>query len=193
MADIIVLAGNIGIENTSGLEVPFSQGRGDASQEETDIESFEVLEPKADGFRNFQKGEFSVSPEEMMLDKAHLLGLTSPEMVVLYGGLRSLGITVDEKGLWTDESKLSNEWFKILLNMDAIWTEKSFNNYEGTDRKTGKVLRSASRCDLIFGSNSELRSLSELYSQDDNNDKFVNDFIKAWVKVMNSDRFDLLN
>ena len=192
LADTIVLAGNIGIEKITNLEVPFSPGRGDASQEDTDIESFEVLEPKADGFRNFQKSEFSVSPEEMMLDKAHLLGLTAPEMVVLYGGLRSIGISTDSKGLWTKNGRLSNEWFKVLLSMDVIWSEKSFNCYEGTDRKTGKVLRRASRCDLVFGSNSELRSLSELYSQEDNNEKFVKDFIKTWVKVMNSDRFDLL-
>ena len=176
------------------MKVPFSPGRGDALQENTDIDSFDVLEPKADGFRNFQKGEYSVSPEEMMLDKAHLLGLTAPEMVVLYGGLRSIGISSsDGKGLWTENDKLSNDWFKVLLGMDVIWSEKSFNHYEGTDRKTGKVIRSASRCDLIFGSNSELRSLSELYSQNDNNKKFVEDFIKAWVKIMNSDRFDLLS
>ena len=129
----------------------------------------------------------------MMLDKAHLLGLTAPEMVVLYGGLRSIGISRDEKGLWTKNNELSNEWFKVLLGMDVLWTEKSFNHYEGSDRKTGKILRKASRCDLVFGSNSELRSLSELYSQDDNNEKFVKDFIRAWVKVMNSDRFDLLS
>ena len=193
LADTIVLAGNVGLEKITNLDVPFSPGRGDASQEETDIESFEVLEPNADGFRNFQKGEYTVSPEEMMLDKAHLLGLTAPEMVVLYGGLRSIGISTDDKGLWTKNDELSNEWFKVLLGMDVVWSEKSFNYYEGSDRKTGKVLRKASRCDLIFGSNSELRSLSELYSQDDNNEKFVKDFIKAWVKVMNSDRFDLLS
>ena len=193
LADTIVLAGNVGLEKITNLDVPFSPGRGDASQEETDIESFEVLEPNADGFRNFQKGEYTVSPEEMMLDKAHLLGLTAPEMVVLYGGLRSIGISEDEKGLWTETDELSNEWFKVLLGMDVVWSEKSFNHYEGSDRKTGKILRKASRCDLIFGSNSELRSLSELYSQDDNNEKFVKDFIKAWVKVMNSDRFDLLS
>ena len=116
----------------------------------------------------------------MLLDKSHLLGLTAPEMVVLYGGLRSIGISTDEKGLWTKTDELSNEWFKVLLGMDVVWSEKSFKYYEGSDRKTGKVLSKASRCDLIFGSNSELRSLSELYSQDDNNEKFVKDFIRKF-------------
>ena len=128
-----VLAGNVGLEKITNLDVPFSPGRGDASQEETDIESFEVLEPNADGFRNFQKGEYTVSPEEMMLDKAHLLGLTAPEMVVLYGGLRSIGISTGDKGLWTKNDELSNEWFKVLLGMDVVWSEKSFNYYEGSD------------------------------------------------------------
>ena len=128
-----------------------------------------------------------------MLDKAHLLGLTSPELTVLYGGLRSIGISTDKRGIWTDCNKLSNDWFKTLLSMDVIWSEKTFNHYEGSDRITGKILRTASRCDLVFGSNSELRSLAELYSQNDNYTKFVKDFISAWGKIMNSDRFDLLS
>ena len=193
LADTIVLAGTAGIEKATAKKVLFVPGRGDASQDQTDIESFSVLEPKADGFRNFQENEFSVSPEEMMLDKAHLLGLTTPEMTVLYGGMRSLGISADDRGIWTKADILSNEWFKTLLSMDVVWKEKSFNRYEGTDRKSGEIVRFASRCDLAFGSNSELRALAELYSQDDNNEKFINDFIAVWVKVMNLDRFDTLS
>ena len=193
LADTIVLAGTAGIEKATAKKVLFVPGRGDASQDQTDIESFSVLEPKADGFRNFQENEFSVSPEEMMLDKAHLLGLTTPEMTVLYGGMRSLGISADDRGIWTKADSLSNEWFKTLLSMDVVWEEKSFNRYEGTDRKSGEIVRFASRCDLVFGSNSELRALAELYSQDDNNEKFINDFIAVWVKIMNLDRFDTLS
>ena len=191
VADVIVLAGTVGIEMASGKDVPFAPGRGDASQEQTDIESFAVLEPLADGFRNYLQKNYSVSPEEMMLDKAQLMGLTAAEMTVLVGGLRSLGISTDERGRWTDGSGLDNSWFNTLLDMGVEWTATGSNSYQAKDRATGKDVRTASRVDLAFGSNSQLRALAELYAQDDNQDKFVSDFISAWVKVMNADRFDL--
>ena len=192
VADIIVLAGNVAIENASGVEVPFLAGRGDATEEQTDAESFKVLEPLADGFRNYQKTEYSVSPEEMLVDKSQLLGLTAPEMTVLVGGMRSLGITKDNLGNFSeDNSKLDNEFFKKLLDMNVSWRPNGNNAYEGVDKTSGEVVRTASRVDLVFGSNSQLRSLAEVYASDDANDKFVNDFIAAWNKVMNADRFDI--
>ena len=190
LADTIVLAGCVAIEKVSGREVPFNPGRGDATQEQTDVESFAVLEPLADGFRNYQKADFTVSPEEMMLDKAQLLNLTATEMTVLLGGLRSLGISASEHGLWNQKVELSNSWFNTLLDMSVKWSETGINSYEATDRVSGKVTRTASRCDLVFGSNSQLRAIVEVYAQNDNSDKFISDFISSWVKVMNADRFD---
>ena len=190
LADTIVLAGCVAIEKVSGREVPFSPGRGDATQEQTDVESFAVLEPLADGFRNYQKADFTVSPEEMMLDKAQLLNLTAAEMTVLLGGLRSLGVSASEHGLWNQKVELSNSWFNTLLDMSVKWSETGINSYEATDRVSGKVTRTASRCDLVFGSNSQLRAIVEVYAQNDNSDKFISDFISTWVKVMNADRFD---
>ena len=189
MADVIVLAGNVGIEKASGLKVDFTPGRGDASQEQTDVESFAVLEPIADGFRNFQKASSSMPAEEMMLDKAQLLGLTAPEMTVLLGGMRSLGISNNEHGIFTDDSnKLTNDYFATLLDMSVQWkpngSEKSFI---GTDRVSGKKIRTASRVDLAFGSNSQLRAIAEVYASSDAHDKFVKDFVSAWNKVMNID------
>ena len=192
VADVIVLAGSVGIELASGLEVPFVAGRGDATQEQTDTESFAVLEPVSDGFRNYQKNDFSVSPEEMLLDKAQLMGLSAPEMTVLVGGLRALGISASGDGVWTDGKTLTNDWFVKLLDMDVAWSATGSNSYQATDWASGKVVRSASRVDLVFGSNSELRAIAEVYAQDDNKGKFVSDFIAAWTKVMNADRFDLL-
>ena len=190
LADTIVLAGCVGIEKVSGREVPFSPGRGDATQEQTDIESFAVLEPLADGFRNFQKADFTVSPEEMMLDKAQLLNLTASEMTVLVGGLRSLGVSATGDGIWNQTAELNNSWFNTLLDMGVKWSETGVNSYEATDRSSGKVTRTASRCDLVFGSNSQLRAIVEVYAQNDNSDKFISDFVSSWVKVMNADRFD---
>jgi len=191
LADVIVLAGNVGIEIATGIKVPFSPGRGDASEEETDAYSFTVLEPVSDGFRNFLKKNYSVSPEEMMLDKAQLLGLTAPEMTVLVGGLRSLGVSSDERGLFSDNpNNLSNDFFTTLLDMSVEWRATGSNSYDAHDRSTGNVVRTASRYDLVFGSNSQLRAIAEVYAQDDNREKFVHDFIDAWNKVMNADRFD---
>ena len=192
VADIIVLAGNVAIEKASGVEVPFLAGRGDATEEQTDAESFRVLEPLADGFRNYQKTEYSVSPEEMLVDKSQLLGLTAHEMTVLVGGMRSLGITKDNLGNFSeDNNKLDNEFFKKLLDMNVAWRPNGNNAYEGVDKVSGEVIRTASRVDLVFGSNSQLRSLAEVYASDDANDKFIDDFITAWNKVMNADRFDV--
>ena len=190
LADTIVLAGGVAIEKVSGKKVPFSPGRGDASQEQTDIESFAVLEPLADGFRNYQKADFTVSPEEMMLDKGQLLNLTASEMTVLVGGLRSLGVSTNGDGIWNQEVELNTSWFNTLLDMSVKWSETGINRYEATDRTSGKVIRTASRCDLVFGSNSQLRAIVEVYAQNDNSDKFISDFISSWVKVMNADRFD---
>ena len=192
VADVIILAGNVGIEKASGVDVPFSPGRGDASQEQTDVESFSVLEPMADGFRNYLQKNFSVSPEELMLDKAHLLGLTAPEMTVLIGGMRALGISTDDRGIFMDPAeKLTNDFFVKLLDMDVKWEATGSNSYQATDRKTGEKVRRASRADLVFGSNSQLRALVEVYAQTDSSQKFIKDFVKAWDKVMNLDRFDL--
>ena len=192
IADVIVLAGNVGIEQASGVKVPFTPGRGDATQAQTDIESFEVLEPVADGFRNFQKTDFTVSPEEMLLDKAQLLGLTAPEMTVLVGGMRALGISENNHGVFTETpGKLTNDFFVTLLDMGVEWKPTGSNSYEARDRATGKVVRSGTRVDLVFGSNSQLRALAEVYATNQSHDKFVADFVAAWTKVMNADRFDL--
>ena len=194
IADIIVLAGNVAIEKASGLEVPFTPGRGDATQDNTDVESFAVLEPQSDGFKNFHKAGLNVNSEEIMLDKAQLLGLTAPEMTVLVGGLRSLGISSSGYGLFTENvGELSNDYFRTLLDMSVQWRPNGTgNSYEATDRITGEKVRTASRTDLVFGSNSQLRALVEVYASDDSLDKFKNDFVLAWNKVMNADRFDLI-
>ena len=156
------------------------------------MDSFAVLEPFSDGFRNYHNNDLEVTPEQMMLDKAQLLGLTAPEMTVLVGGMRSLGISFDGHGIFTDDtSKLSNDFFVTLLDMNVEWKPKGGNLYEAADRSSGEVLRTATRADLVFGSNSQLRALAEVYSCDDSKSKFVNDFVKAWNKVMNLDRFDL--
>jgi len=189
IADTIVLAGNVGIEMACGKEVPFTAGRGDATAEQTDVDSFSVLEPVSCGFRNYLKTNFAVSPEEMMLDKAQLLGLTAPEMTVLVGGMRSLGISSDDRGLFSDGSSLSNGWFETLLDMSVKWTPTGSNSYEAHDRSSGEKVRRATRYDLVFGSNSQLRAIAEVYAQDDNQDKFVADFITAWNKVMNAGIF----
>jgi len=196
MADLIVLAGNVGIEQAVkaggfDVNVPFFAGRGDASQEQTDASSFDVLEPMADGFRNFQKMEYSVSAEEMFLDKAQLMTLTAPEMTVLLGGLRVLGANYGgtAHGVFTENpGTLSTDFFTNLLDMGIQWFPAGEGIYEGRDRTTGKIKRTASRVDLAFGSNSILRALAELYAQHDNQDKFVTDFVAAWTKVMNLDR-----
>lgn len=189
IADVIVLAGNVGIEKASGLTMDFTPGRGDSSQEQTDVESFEVLEPVADGFRNFQKASSTMPAEEMMLDKAQLLGLTAPEMTVLLGGMRSLGISNDEHGIFTDDSeKLTNDYFSTLLDMSVQWKPNgSSKSFEGMDRVSGEKIRTASRVDLAFGSNSQLRAIAEVYASSDAQDKFSQDFVSAWNKVMNID------
>ncbi len=189
IADIIVLGGNVGIEKATGRKVSFTPGRGDATEAQTDVDSFSVLEPLSDGFRNFLKEDYGVSPEEMLLDKSHLLGLTAPEMTVLVGGLRSLGITTDNKGVFSNNlEKLDNEFFTTLLDMSIKWEPTDHNTFKGND-KDGKVYL-ASRYDLAFGSNSQLRALSEVYASSDGSEKMLNDFILAWNKVMNNDRFD---
>jgi catalase-peroxidase len=189
VADVIILAGNVGIEQASGASVPFTPGRGDATQEQTDVESFAVLEPLTDGFRNYQQTEFAVSPEEMMLDKAQLLGLTAPEMTVLLGGMRSLGISNDDHGIFTNDSeKLTNDYFATLLDMSVQWKPSgSGKSFDGMDRVSGKKIRTASRVDLAFGSNSQLRAIAEVYASSDAQDKFSKDFVSAWNKVMNND------
>ena len=192
VADVIVLAGNVGIEKASGLNLPFAPGRGDATQDQTDVNSFAVLEPVADGFRNFQKADYSVSPEEMLLDKAQLLGLTAPEMTVLIGGMRALGISTNGHGVFSATTdKLTNAFFVTLLDMGVEWKASGSNSYEAFDRKTGKPVRTATRVDLAFGSNSQLRAIAEVYAADDAKDVFLRDFAAAWTKVMNNDRFDL--
>ncbi|AMV10920.1 hydroperoxidase [Geobacillus thermoleovorans] len=200
IADLIVLGGSAAVEKAArdagfDVKVPFFPGRGDATQEQTDVESFAVLEPFADGFRNYQKQEYSVPPEELLVDKAQLLGLTAPEMTVLVGGLRVLGANYRDlpHGVFTDRiGVLTNDFFVNLLDMDYEWVPTDSGIYEIRNRKTGEVRWTATRVDLIFGSNSILRSYAEFYAQDDNQEKFVRDFINAWVKVMNADRFDLV-
>ncbi|MDR0809589.1 MAG: catalase/peroxidase HPI [Gemmobacter sp.] len=199
LADVIVLAGNVGIERAARaagitVEVPFAPGRGDAAQEQTSVESFAVLEPLADGFRNWQKDDYVVSPEEMLLDRAQLMRLTAPEMTVLVGGMRVLGTNHGgaKHGVFTDrEGVLSNDFFVNLTDMAWSWVPVGNNLYEIRDRKTGAVKWTATRVDLVFGSNSILRAYAEVYAQDDSKEKFVKDFVVAWTKVMNADRFDL--
>lgn len=199
LADLIVLGGSAAVEKAArdagfDVRVPFMPGRGDATEEQTDVESFAVLEPVADGFRNYQKKAYSVTPEELLVDKAQLLGLTAPEMTVLVGGLRVLGATYRDlpHGVFTDRiGVLTNDFFVHLVDMSYEWVPKEDGLYDIRDRKTGEVRWTATRVDLVFGSNSILRSYAEFYAQDDNKEKFVRDFIKALVKVMNADRFDL--
>ncbi|MEM7685967.1 MAG: catalase/peroxidase HPI, partial [Pseudomonadota bacterium] len=200
VADVIVLAGNVGIEQSikaagHTLEVPFTPGRGDATDEQTDADSFSVLEPIADGFRNWQKEAYAVSPEELMLDKAQLLGLTAAEMTVLLGGMRVLGTNYggSKHGVFTDrEGQLTNDFFSNLTDMAYSWHPVDGGSYEIKDRATGETKWTATSADLVFGSNSILRAYAEVYAQDDNAVKFVRDFVAAWTKVMNADRFDLL-
>ncbi len=199
MADLIVLGGVAAIEKAAheggfDVKVPFKAGRGDASQEMTDVESMEVLEPLSDAFRNYVKSKYIVQPEELMLDKAQLLGLTAAEMTVLIGGMRVLGTNFDgtKHGVFTNnEGVLSNDFFVNLTDMKYSWNPVGDNLYNIVDRKSGATKWTATRVDLVFGSNSVLRSYAEVYAQDDNKNKFVNDFIKTWCKVMNLDRFDL--
>ena len=190
VADTIVLAGGVGVEMASGATVPFSPGRGDATEEQTDAESFAYFEPVSCGFRNYLKQNYAVMPEEMMLDKAQLLGLSAPEMTALVGGLRALGVSSDERGLWSDGTTLDASFFTTLLDMNVAWTPTGSNSYQAKNRSTGANVRTASRYDLVFGSNSQLRAIAEVYAQDDNKQKFVGDFIAVWTKVMNADRFD---
>jgi catalase-peroxidase len=199
LADVIVLAGNVGVEQAAkaaGVDVvvPFAPGRGDATQEMTDAESFDVLEPVADGFRNWLKKDYVVSAEELMLDRAQLLGLTAPEMTVLVGGMRVLGTNHggSRHGVFTDQvGALSNDFFVNLTDMAYTWKPTGRNSYAIVDRQSGATKWTATRVDLVFGSNSVLRAYAEVYAQDDNKEKFVRDFVAAWTKVMNADRFDL--
>ena len=197
LADLIVLGGSAAIEQASGVKVPFTSGRGDASQAQTDVESFDVLEPTFDGFRNVKNTKDRRSTESMLVDKAQLLTLTAPEMTVLVGGLRSLNVNADgsKQGVFTDKpGTLSNDFFKNVLDIGTEWqaTDNSQELFEGRDRASGNVKWIGTRADLVFGSNSILRSLTEVYAADDANDQFVNDFVAAWTKVMNLDRFDLI-
>ncbi|HFQ4930578.1 catalase/peroxidase HPI [Vibrio vulnificus] len=199
VADTIVLAGNVGVEQAAkaagiAITVPFAAGRGDATIEQTDVESFEVLEPIADGFRNWQKQHYAVNPEELLLDRAQLLGLSAPEMTVLIGGLRVLGTNHGgtKHGVFTDNvGALSNDFFVNLTDMRYTWKPTGRNSYDIVERNSGNVKWTATRVDLVFGSNSILRAYAEVYAQDDNKEKFVKDFVAAWTKVMNADRFDI--
>ncbi|PVE42295.1 catalase/peroxidase HPI [Limnohabitans planktonicus] len=199
MADLIVLAGNAGVEAAAraaghAVDVPFHPGRTDATPEQTDAESFAVLEAEADGFRNYRKQAYSVSPEAMLLDKAQLLSLSAPEMAVLVAGLRVLGANHggSSQGVFTQRpGQLTPDFFVNLVDMSTAWAPVGDNRYEGRDRKSGAVKWTASRVDLVFGSNSQLRALAEVYAQNDNQTKFVRDFVTAWHKVMELDRFDL--
>ena len=198
VADVIVLAGNVGVEQAItaagfNIPVPFMAGRGDASQEWTDVESFNVLEPIHDGFRNWVQKNYVVSPEEMLLDRSQLMGLTAHEMTVLLGGMRVMGVNhgVSQHGVFTDRvGVLTNDFFVNLTDMAYQWKPTGENSYDICVRQTGKIKWTASRVDLVFGSNSILRAYAELYAQDDNQEKFVQDFVAAWTKVMNADRFD---
>jgi len=199
LADVIVLAGNVGLEASlkaggHDIDVPFSPGRGDATDEMTDAESFDVLEPLADGFRNFAKDRFATVADEMFLDRAQLLGLTASEMTVLLGGMRVMGTNYGSTshGVFTDNvGSLSNDYFVNLTDMGFTWHPVGDGVYELRDRLTGEIRFTATKADLVFGSNSILRSFAEVYAQDDNNGKFAKDFVAAWTKVMNNDRFDL--
>ncbi|TVQ69288.1 MAG: catalase-peroxidase, partial [Chromatiaceae bacterium] len=199
LADLIVLGGTAAVEKAArdagfNVTVPFAPGRGDATEEMTDAESFDVLEPLHDGYRNWLKKDYVVSAEEMMLDRTQLMGLTAPEMTVLVGGMRVLGTNHGgtKHGVFTDrEGVLTNDFFVNLTDMANTWKPKGDNLYEIVDRQSGNVKWTATRVDLVFGSNSILRSYAEVYAQDDAKEKFVKDFVKAWTKVMNGDRFDL--
>jgi catalase-peroxidase len=202
IADLIVLAGNVGVEKAAAnagykVKVPFTAGRMDASQEQTDVASFALLEPMADGFRNYLKTSYTISTEELLLDKAQLLTLSAPEMTVLVGGMRALGANYNGSGhgvFSSEKDALTNEFFVHLLDMSTEWkaTSDTKEEFEGKDRETGEVKWTATRADLIFGSNSELRALAEVYASNDAKEKFVHDFVSAWDKVMNLDRFDLV-
>jgi catalase-peroxidase len=202
LADLIVLAGSVGIEKAAkaagtAITVPFTPGRTDATQEQTDVESFDVLEPIADGFRNYQKGKYTISTEEILLDRAQLLTLSAPEMTVLVGGLRVLGANVgqSQQGVLTNQPEtLSNDFFVNLLDMDTKWNSVSSDEdeFEGRDRSTGAIKWTATRVDLVFGSNSQLRAIAEVYACSDSQERFVKDFVQAWTKVMELDRFDLV-
>jgi catalase-peroxidase len=197
IADAIVLAGNVGIEQAAkaaghNVTVPFTPGRGDATAEQTDAESFAVLEPIHDGYRNWSKQYYAVSVEELMLDRTQLMGLTAQEMTVLVGGMRVLGTNhgATKHGVLTErEGALSNDFFVNLTDMAYSWKPTGRNSYDIVERKSGKTKWTATRVDLVFGSNSILRSYAEVYAQDDNKEKFIQDFIAAWTKVMNADRF----
>jgi catalase-peroxidase len=199
IADVIVLAGNLGVEMAAKaagftIEVPFAAGRGDATQEHTDVESFSVLEPVADGFRNWLKKDYAVMPEELLLDRAQLMGLTAQEMTTLVGGLRVIGTNHGgtAHGVFTDRvGALTTDFFTNLTDMAFKWVPKGKNTYDIVERKSGKTKFTATRVDLVFGSNSVLRAYAEVYAQDDGKEKFVHDFVAAWTKVMNADRFDL--
>jgi catalase-peroxidase len=202
LADLIVLGGGAAIEKAAAddgklIEVPFTPGRTDASQEQTDVEGFAVLEPRADGFRNYLQVRFTVPTEELLIDRAQLLTLSAPEMTVLVGGLRVLGVHHGDgaEGVFTDRpGVLSNDFFVNLLDMGTAWKQVDDSGDEtflGTDRATGATKWRATRTDLVFGSNSQLRALSEVYAAADAGDAFVDDFVAAWVKVMEADRFDL--
>jgi len=201
LADLIVLAGCAGIEKAAkkagfDVKVPFTPGRADATQEQTDVEAFEVLEPAADGFRNYVKTKYMTSTEEMLIDRAQLLTLTAPEMTVLVGGLRVLNTNYDGSlhGVFTKHpERLTNDFFVNLLDLGTTWkaTSEAGELFEGRDRKSGEVKWTGTRTDLIFGSNSELRALAEVYASADSKEKFVKDFVAVWNKVMNLDRFDL--
>ena len=202
LADLIVLAGGVGIEKAAAaagqkVKVPFSAGRADTTQEQTDVESFAVLEPEADGFRNYMKTQYTVSAEEMLVDKAQLLTLTTPEMTALVGGLRVLNTNFyhSQNGVFTKRPEvLTNDFFVNLLDLNTTWKAASNAQdvFEGRDRKTGELKWTGTRVDLIFGSNSELRALAEVYGSADSQEKFTRDFVAAWNKVMNLDRFDLV-
>jgi catalase-peroxidase len=199
VADVIVLAGNVGIEQAAKaaghtVTVPFTPGRGDATAEQTDVESFEVLEPTHDGFRNWLKQNYDITAEELMLDRTQLMGLTAPEMTVLVGGMRVLGTNYGDSkhGVFTDRvGSLTNDFFVNLTDMAYTWKPTGRNSYDIVERKSGDVKWTATRVDLVFGSNSILRAYAEVYAQDDNQEKFVHDFVAAWTKVMNADRFDV--
>jgi catalase-peroxidase len=199
MADLIVLGGTAAVEKAArdagvDVTVPFAAGRGDATQEMTDVDSFAVLEPLHDAYRNWLKKEYVVTPEEMMLDRTQLMGLTAPEMTVLIGGMRVLGTNHggSKHGVFTDRvGVLTNDFFVNLTDMSNSWKPTGKNSYDIVDRKSGQTKWTATRVDLVFGSNSILRSYAEVYAQDDNKEKFVKEFVNAWTKVMNADRFDL--
>jgi catalase-peroxidase len=204
IADLIVLGGSAAVEKAArdaghDIEVPFAPGRTDASQEQTDVESFDVLEPKADGFRNYLQVRYNVPTEELLVDRAQLLQLSAPEMTVLVGGLRVLGVNHggSKHGVFTDRpGQLTNDFFRNLLDMGTAWKQVDDHADEvfvGTCRRTDQQKWTATRTDLVFGSNSQLRAVSEVYAAEDAGRKFVEDFVKAWTKVMNADRFDLSN